>query len=350
MARILLAVSSIGLGHAARSRVLGRLLEEAGHEVYYYAPGRAGWYLEAWGARLLPSSRGSLDLSLVAEKWYRRTGSALIGLRAALEEHRAALRNAELLLRDVERLAPDVVVADESWEAISVAERLPRPRVWIADFPLYPPMGGPRRVAAAAAVNRFLLRRLPLFDLLVYVGLPWPEEGLRAYRVAGPRISEVLSWFTQVGPVTPVLAGEALGRVEARRLLGLPHGARVVLAQPGGTSIGEERLPALAERAADEGWLVYRLRERNPLLPRLLRAFDCVVSNAGLSTIAALARLGVPGVVEPLPGHFEQEHNASTAPRLWPWISDSPPCPGPGPGDEWVEYNARALAREVAGA
>jgi len=345
---VVVAVSSIGWGHAARSRVLGSLLEGGGHEVYYYAPGRAGEYIGAWGGRLLPSSRESRDLSVVAEEWYRRTGSAVIGLRAALEEHRVALENARLLLRDLERVGPDVVVADESWEAMSVVERLPRPRVWIADFPLYPPAGGPGRVAAAAAVNRFLLRRLPLFDLLVYVGLPWPEEGLRAYRLAGPRMSEVLSWFEQVGPVTPVLAREALGRGEARRLLGLPRGARVVLAQPGGTSIGEERLARLAEALAGGGWTVYRPARRDPVLPRLLRAFDCVVSNAGLSTIAALARLGVPGVVEPLPGHFEQEHNASTAPWLWPWLSTRPPCPGPGPGDEWVEYNARRLARLVA--
>ncbi len=142
----------------------------------------------------------------------------------------------------------------------------------------------------------------------------------------------------------PVLRDETLSRVEARRLLGLPGEARMALVQPGGTRIGEDLLPE-----PGDGFTAYRVRERDPRLPRLLKAFDCVYSHAGLSTITGLALLGVPGVLTPLPDHFEQEHNAEIAPRIWPWIARHPsPCPQPGEGDPGLEENAWRLARLVS--
>ncbi|MCE4600937.1 MAG: hypothetical protein F7C38_05165 [Desulfurococcales archaeon] len=325
--RILYAVSSIGLGHAARSRLLGKLLQDMGAELLYYAPGRAGDYLARWGMPVSRGSRLSSDLSSIAEDWYRRTGEALIGLRAALQEHRIALENARWLLRDVEEFKPDLVVCDESWEAISVAERIGVAKAWIADFPLYPPIGGPSRIAAAVAVNRFLLRRLPLFDERVYVGLEWEHGDLRAFRVLGPRLREVLEEFHVIGPVPAVSSSEALDREAALSSLGLDPGEHYILVQSGGTLMGLEYLAEAARALEGLGYRVVvasgmdpgagRWIGLNPKLPLYLRGFDCVVSNAGLTTASTLAHLGVRGLLKPLPGHFEQEHVAVAASRRW---------------------------------
>lgn len=372
MARILVAVSSVGLGHAARARVYGALLEGMGHRVDYYAPEPAGSYIRAWGGRVLDYSWEVESLSVYLERHWVKTGSGLIGLREALEEHRAALKAGLGLLERVDVDSYDLVVAEEAWEVISVAERIETRKAWVADFVGYKP-SGLRRIPAAWAVNRFLLRRYRYFDSLYYVGLPGGME----WRMlpTGPRASQVLrGLFTEVGPVPAFTRGELAGRGEARRILGLPHSGRVVLVQLGGTRAGEgvayeaaraalelgltpaiargpRARPRLPEGAVDLGY--------QPLLPALLKAFDCAYTLAGLSTITSLAAAGVPAVLHPLPGHFEQEENASKAPELWPGLftrATGDPARdleracgefNPEP-DESLHSNAEALARSLS--
>ncbi len=331
MARILIAVSSVGLGHAARARVYGALLERMGHEVEYYAPEPAGSYIRAWGGRVISYSGQVESLSVYLERHWVKTGSGLIGLRAALEEHRAALKAGLGLLESVDMGRYDLVVSEESWEIMSVAERIPARKAWIADFVGYKPVGL-RGILAAWAVNRFLLRRYKYFDALFYVGLPGGLE----WRMTptGPKASQVLGGlFRVVGPIPAFLPWELAGREEARRRLGIPGGERVVLVQLGGTRAGEDiaskaagaalelgltpavargprARPGIPDGAVDLGY--------QPMLPALLRAFDCAYVLSGLSTIASLAAAGVPAVLHPLPRHFEQEENAAKAPKLWP--------------------------------
>ncbi len=370
--RVLVAVSSVGLGHAARARVYGALLEARGFRVDYYAPEPAGSYLEAWGARVLPVSREVESLSVYLERHWEATGRGMIGLRAALEEHRAALRAAEALLSSVDIDRYVLVVAEEAWEVISAAERIQARKAWVADFIGYRPVGVPS-LPAAWAVNRFLLRRYRHFNLLLYVGLPL-DGGWRLLPL-GPRASEVAGLFRILGPVPAFLPGEALGRREARRALGLPEEGRVVLVQLGGTRAGA-RFAAEAARAALELGLtpaVVRGPRAKPELPRgavdlgyqprlpaMLSAFDCAYALAGLSTIASLAAAGVPAALRPLPGHFEQEDNARRAPRLWPGLfvaDDGDPrralreaCSRRPPGgDPGLHANAENAAGVLAG-
>ena len=324
-------MSSVGLGHAARARVYGSLLEGLGLDVDYYAPEPAASYLESWGARVLPVSRRVESLSVYLERHWRRSGSGLIGLRASLEEHRAALQAAEVLLSSVDVDQYDLVVAEEAWEIISAAERINTPKAWVADFVGYKP-AGLRSLPAAWAVNRFLLRRYSLFQSRLYVGLPLLDGGWRL-TPRGPKAAEVLSrLFIDVGPVPAFLPSELLPRREARRALGLPDEGKIVLVQLGGTSAGEELATAAVRAALEEGLTPAvaagpRAKPRlppgainlgyQPRLPALLKAFDCAYTLAGLSTITSLAAAGVPAALQPLPGHFEQEDNARNAPRVW---------------------------------
>lgn len=370
--RVLIAVSSVGLGHAARARVYGQLLERLGFAVEYYAPEPAGSYIEAWGGKVLPISREVESLSVYLERHWLETGSGLIGLRAALEEHRAALEAGRRLLEAVDLGSYDLVVAEEAWEIMSVAERIATPKAWIADFVGYRPVGL-RGALAAWAVNRFLLRRYRLFSSRLYVGLPTRDLSWRM-KPLGPRAVEVLKLFENVGPVPAFLPGELVERDEARRKLGLPPDAKVVLIQLGGTRAGEDIVERVARAAASEGLLPAvargpRARARvphgaldlgyQPQLPALLRAFDCAYTLAGLSTVASLAAAGIPAVLRPLPRHFEQEENARIAPRLWPDVfARAGEDPGsdvrrvcskrPSSGHEALHRNAARVAQLLA--
>lgn len=332
--RVLIAVSSIGLGHAARARVYGRLLESSGFSVDYYAPEPAGSYLKAWGLRVHGVSWMVESLSVFLEKHWLRTGRALIGLRQALEEHRAALRASELLASSVDLGSYDLVVADESWEIAVIADRVPTRKVWVADFVGYRARGL-GSLPAAIAVNRFLLGVYGRFEYRIYVGLEGADLDWRMTPL-GPRASRILrDLFTRVGPLPAVLEREELDPAAAASMLGLEPGAGKVLIMLGGTRAGEDIAAVAAEAAAKLGLEPViaggpRARVRappgavnlgyNPRLPVALKAFKCAYSLAGLSSIATLAATGTPAVLHPLPGHFEQEENARIASRTWPGL------------------------------
>ena len=376
MARILIAVSSIGLGHAARARVYGSILEARGHRVEYYAPEPALSYLKAWGARVIDESKGTPSLSVFLEEHWSRTGRALIGLRASLREHKAAVEAGMRLLKAGVFDRYDLVVAEESWEVISIAERVSVRKAWISDFIAYKPVGL-GSMPAAYAVNRFLLRRYRLFDALYYVGLASPEEMKWRMLPLGPRVSQVArELFHVIGPIPPALGGELLGRAEARSDLGLP-GGKLLLVQLGGTSAGVDLVDRAMRASASIGVTPIiatgpRARVRvppqalllgyEPRLPEYYRAFDCAYTLAGLLTITGLARAGVPGVLQPLPGHFEQEENAILASRKWSLFTRAPGSPehlrdalvnacnrGTGEGDDSLDSNAHKLADELEG-
>ncbi|MCE4619596.1 MAG: hypothetical protein F7C33_01075 [Desulfurococcales archaeon] len=376
MAKILIAVSSIGLGHAARARVYGSLLEARGHTVEYYAPEPALSYLKAWGGRVIDESRGSPSLSVFLEEYWFRTGRALIGLRASLREHKAAVEAGMRLLRAGVFDRYDLVVAEESWEVISIAEHIRVRKAWISDFIAYKPIGL-RTMPAAYAVNRFLYKRYKLFEALYYVGLASPMEMDWRMLPLGPRVSQVArERFHVVGPIPPVLGGELLDSVEARRSLGLPEG-KLLLVQLGGTSAGAELVDRAVEASTGIGVTPIvitgpRAHVRvprhavvlgyEPRLPAYYRAFDCAYTLAGLLTITGLARAGVPGVLQPLPGHFEQEENAILASRKWRLFSKAPRKPGllrealaeacdrgTSDGDDGLDANAYRLVDELEG-
>ncbi len=348
MARILMAVSSIGYGHVARSRALAKLLQTRGHSVEILAPPPADGYVRAWGAPLAPVSEKLEPLSPIVERWYQATGKGLIGLRMALEEQRIAQWNARVVEEVIDFECYDLVLADESWELLESHRFLSSSttRVYMADFLHYTPTGL-SSVPAALAVNRYLKKRLEKFHTILHVGLEDPRREKQRWMVLwGPRVGD---WAREmgvewIGPLPALLESEAIPREEARLILSGALGLGTedvdrpwILAALGGTRAGYRELleilsrsslgdalvflatGTLPENAEDRlvGTRVVKLSDNHrPLLPRFLRAFDASIAPAGLTTLTTHAALGLPTLAFPLPGHFEQERNARLAPRV----------------------------------
>ena len=348
MARVLVAVSSIGYGHVARSRALARLLQNRGHSVEILAPPPTDGYVRAWGAPLAPVSGKLEPISPIVERWYEATGRGLIGLRMALEEQKIAQRNARVVEEALDFDGYDLVLADESWELLESPRFLSSSttRVYMADFLHYSPTGV-SSLAAALAVNRYLKRRLERFHAILHVGLEDPRgEGQKWMILWGPRVGD---WAREkgvewIGPLPALLESEALSREEARLVLSDSLGLGPedmdrpwLLAALGGTRAGYRELLEILSRSPIGDALVFlatgslpgnarrrlvgtRLVElpigQRPLLPRFLRAFDASIAPAGLTTLTTHAALGLPTLAFPLPGHFEQERNARLAPRV----------------------------------
>ena len=360
--RVLYMVSSIGLGHIARSRSIAEALRLRGASVEFVAPPPTFEYLEAWGWRYHPVSRELEPIAPVVNKHYieRDTGAITLGL--ALKEYRIAERNARRIADALDPGAYDGIVADESWELLASPwiRKPPTPLVLVTDFLVYEPWKG--SLLAALAFNRFMDKRLPLFDRIIFVGfeekIPRESSMPSAIRWILGRVRRGLR-VDAVGLVPPVLPHELMEPREARRILGLPEEGPLVLVSMGGTAGGYRILSrvafvlksapgspvavfapgATADLEAPRGARVIRgpLRYR---LPALVRAFDAMISNAGLSTIALAAATGTPTVVIPLRRHFEQEENASLASRRWSFIHAAPPTPS---NDEILELVSRAL-------
>jgi len=322
--RILYMVSSIGLGHAARSRVIATLLSRTGVDVDFIAPGYVGEFLRSWGFTVLSISRELLSLGDIFSRFYARRGSAAFTLDLVLEMNRAVSRNRALIEGSVDVNKYDAIIADESWEAMDsriLASGIPS--VILIDFLEHRP-SGLRDLLSSILVNRFLRESFRRFSLRLYIGF---RETFREGHRHG---------FEYIGPVPPILWEEVLDRESASRELGLDPGERNALISLGGTGAGVELIrmieislkslgfnvvvaPGSREAAEIARKAGYRVIDEKLMyrVPILIKAFDLVVSPAGLTTIALLGAAGIPGIIMPLRGHFEQIINARVAPKLF---------------------------------
>jgi len=340
MAKILVMVSSIGLGHAARARAYGSMLESYGHDVFFYAPEPGVSYLRAWKLKVIKESIEASSLSVYLEEHWKRTGRALIGLRASMREYKEAHRQGLKLLEKGVLDEYDLIIAEESWEAMTISDKLPGRILWISDFVGYKPFTI-KALPAAYAVNRFLLKKYPNFLERYYVGLHDKNTLNWRMKPFGPKAGDVLEQFFKViGPIPPAHRSEMLKKGEVRKRLRLPEG-KLLLIQLGGTNA----IPAKINRILR---IINEIKEitpvivsgpratikeayginlgYQPLLPKYYQAFDCAYTLAGLLTITGLAQAGVPTLLEPLPGHFEQEENVTIASKLWPGLFEKAPA------------------------
>lgn len=321
-------VSSIGLGHAARARVIASELVRRGFDVDFIAPGASGEYLEAWGFRVNGLSRELLSLGDVFYRSYLRRGSGGFSLGVVMEMARAASRNRSVIEGSIDLDAYDLLVADESWEAMG-SDRILSHRIAKAiliDFIAYRAKGF-SEIIPSILVNRFLAKAFRRFDLRLFIGF---KEGLKGDRYG----------FKYIGPIPPILESEMLDRDRARKVLGLGEGVYILFSL-GGTGAGVEALAGILEAIKIlRGWgvdaeLIVAPGSRGALehlrrqgvgtiedkhiyrLPTLIKAFDVVISPAGLSTISLLAISGIPGIIFPLKDHFEQVENSLLASRYF---------------------------------
>lgn len=142
--RLLYSCSELGLGHASRTIALGRLLKEKGHQVFFFAGGRAYELLQREFKNVYPCAPVS---------WYENaygiiTSASLINILFPLpifdgEEHRFRIKNSSAmetthryynLRRHIKEIQPDLVISDGDIHALRMAQRWHFPSVYITNL------------------------------------------------------------------------------------------------------------------------------------------------------------------------------------------------------------------------
>jgi UDP-N-acetylglucosamine--N-acetylmuramyl-(pentapeptide) pyrophosphoryl-undecaprenol N-acetylglucosamine transferase len=297
--RTLYGISPIGLGHATRSLVLIEELRRKGVDVRIFSGGNAADFIRDGGVQVesivddaVPRT-DNLEMSRVA-LWYVRSWLA----------QRRNVRKTERLF---DAYRPDLVVCDEEFSGIAVAEKKGTKRVFIADELQ---LGFARTWIARRIeqrVERWYMRLQRSVDLLIV-----PETGndMGNVRFVGPMVRR------------PTRGSDAV-----RAEYGLPPGRMVLLSMSGsgiGRELGTKLMSSMAGGDLDDVFLVITGNRGAKLAGErvydvgvvkdnqdLVAAADIVVSTAGKSTIDEAAAAGTPIITIPIRHHAEQERNAS---------------------------------------
>ena len=311
------------MGHARRSLTLANEIRKLGdYEIDWVASVPALSFLESRGERVLPvSSRlktlssamedrvshGRLkDISLVARK------SSALG-RGNYKELREFLGNYEALIQDefVETMFSFM------WDR---NPPLPKKRVVITDyFQMETSSWNPLSRLVTWYANRMLAKA-------------YGNSQLRIFADEAESTPEKLPKFEIVGPILEQLPNES--REDLKKKLFSGDSKIIVVVTVGGTSIGKQILDFIAsnEKSIREGIgnakLILMLGPRidrklypensenlefvpfTTEAPSYFKAADCVVAQAGGSTLNEVASLGTPCVAIPIKNHWEQRVNA----------------------------------------
>lgn len=280
-------------GHTLPGIAVARALVERGHPadtVHFVGSERGS------EARLVPEA--GFGITLLPGRGIQRR-LTLANLAAAWGLVRAVGRAVGL----VRRRRPQVVLALGGYASVACA---------LAALVWRVPLVVAEQNAVAGAANR-LVARFARASAVAFTG-----TGLPRARLTG-------------NPVRPEVRARVVrrDRAGARRALGVPEGATLVLAFGG--SLGARRINEAVLGAAarwrdradlavhhvvgDRDWdrhrdqvaaiaggvLAYRAVRYEDDMARALAAADLVVSRAGATTVAELAAIGVPSVLVPLP-------------------------------------------------
>lgn len=142
--RLLYACSELGLGHASRTAVLGRQLEQSGHEVFFFSGGRACQVLKKEFKNVYP---------VTPVAWYENasgiiTSASLINILFPLpvynsEEDRFEIKTSSAmetihryydLRKNILEIAPDAIIADGDINALRLAQRWKIPDIYITNL------------------------------------------------------------------------------------------------------------------------------------------------------------------------------------------------------------------------
>ena len=298
MPRILFGVSPIGLGHATRALVLREELLRRGAEVAMFSGGVAAEFIRREGVEVADIVDDPVPSFVAGEMRY----ASLWYVRSWLANRRTIPRTERLF----DSRPHDVVVCDEEFSGMAVAERRGEKRVFISDEL---ELGFARSWVARKIerrVERWYGRLQGTVDLLI-VTEEGKDSGNRRY--VGPMVRK------------PTIPPE-----DARKMYGLPEGD-LVLFSMSGSGVGRELAENLIRglRRAGSGLPVAIAGNRGPKIPgeavydlgvvqdnqNLVAAADVVVSLAGKSTIDEAAAAGRPIVAIPIRHHAEQERNAA---------------------------------------
>ncbi len=245
-ARVLMASSSVGLGHVARDLRLRRAMGDV--DADWLTSGTALRFLELNGERVHPASRLMRSLgdviggSVIRGCRVRPTPTSIISLYSALRH------NASILEGRVDIEGYDLVVADEFWELL-VSSARPRRAAFITDFVDTSPglWWRPLRPLAFRLGEYIRSRAREKFDLRVHVGLWGDAPG---FWHPGQLATEAIKPSPERGRDGPVVvnSGGTLAGCGALRSLSQElHGAGVdhVLIGACGSLVGNPRAAAL---------------------------------------------------------------------------------------------------------
>jgi UDP-N-acetylglucosamine--N-acetylmuramyl-(pentapeptide) pyrophosphoryl-undecaprenol N-acetylglucosamine transferase len=296
--RILFGVSPIGLGHATRALVLRDELKRRGAEVVMFSGGVAAEFIRGQGVRVEDIVDDPVPAFVNGEM--RR--ASLWYIRSWLANRRTTPRTGRLF----DSHPHDVVVCDEEFSGVVVAEKRREKRVFISDEL---ELGFARTWIARkieGRVGRWYRRLQDSVDLLI-VTEEGEDSGNRRF-------------------VGPIVRPRTMSPQETRKRYALPEGS-LVLVSLSGSGVGRELATALLEGLRRRGnhLPVVITGNRGPRITaagsydigvvpdnqNLVAAADVVVSTAGKSTIDEAASAGTPIIAIPIRHHAEQERNAA---------------------------------------
>ncbi|HVU72574.1 MAG TPA: phosphatase PAP2 family protein [Mycobacteriales bacterium] len=317
--RVLILSASMGAGHDGAAREMARRLELTGHEVAIRdylptVPFKLGYFIRWFYEMQLEHAPATYEWHYAKMRTSRIT-MVLTTWYAGLAKWR--------VLRMVRRLHADVVVstyplASQVLGMLRALGRLPIPTAtFVTDFSVHPAI-----VSKHVDVNLCIT----------------PAAARESTRLCGrPSVA--------TGPLIPDAFREPMSadeRVAVRAELGLPVSGVVALVVAGSWGVGNVR--ATVERLAGDGSItplvvcgrnevmraeldalpgVVALGWRSDM-PRLLRACDVVVENAGGLTAMEAMAAGIPVVShETIPGHGGHNAEEMEAAGVTSWVRDS---------------------------
>lgn len=334
--RILYGVSSVGLGHVRRSLAIVEKLRELNPGVElqldWVAAEPALTFLQKNNERTLEICPKLESLSTFFEKntahgkisdMSKVTSDSQEGAKKNYSFIRPFLHNYDLLIQDefVETLFSFM------WEKTPPAVPYPKTIV-LTDYVAFDTeSSNPLNKLKISFANRMLKKAYMNQQLRIFLDSPdaLPESsGARRW---------VAENFHVLGPVIRSPPRESKSEL-TKKLFGQTESVKFVVFTVGGTAIGKSLVSFLIKNANFlserlDAFLVVLLgprikpsdlkevqSTRITLVPftldsmKYFKAAECVVSQAGASSLYEVASLGLPCVVIPIENHFEQQQNA----------------------------------------
>jgi UDP:flavonoid glycosyltransferase YjiC (YdhE family) len=335
--RILYGVSSVGLGHARRSLTLANCLRKARSdlEIDWITAEPVIPFLEQSGEKVLPISRKLRSLSPVMEDGVHE-GRLNDMARVARASSSVAKEN-YFLLKD-QLVNYPVIIQDEFSESLfsfmwDSHTALPSRRVVITDYVQFQSRAGFNPISKLTIwyANRMLANAFDKSSLRILADdLESIPSALRG---------KVTASFAIVGPILqkpPVESKTELKKNVVKNFWSSSEvSKKLVVVSIGGTSVGKYLIDFLYKNSEEitsnlDCLILVLLGPRiDPanyetiskgafrLVPfmtntlELFKAADCVLTQAGASTLNEVASVSTPCVIFPIENHFEQEANAA---------------------------------------
>jgi predicted glycosyltransferase len=330
--RVLYGVSSVGLGHIRRSILIAkriRALMGSSIEIDWICAEPGLSHLRSVGENVLPVSEKLESMSDFIERGTVNGRIQDIGKVARLTA-RAAKHNYSMIRPLLSSY--DALIQDEFVETIysSLWDKkppLPQRRIFITDYVrLETDSHNPINRLTLWRANNILKSAFSNQNLLIFAD---DEDAL-------PEDSKVRDWvsksFRIVGPIVDDMQAQSKSELK-KQILNRKNEDRIIVFGIGGTSIGKDLLSFVATNANSiseslHAHLVILLGPRlyasqfpksysvtyvpfMPDIPKYFKMADCVVTQAGASSLNEIASLGIPCVCVPIENHWEQRHNAA---------------------------------------